>query len=361
MFLEQDPPVFKEGLFTDYGKWMDGWESRRKRQAGHDWCIVELGAAGIIRGFDVDTAFFTGNNVPAIGVMGCHCPGLTMPAGISGTSGKMGTCATPEDITKADEHLKLVEWVEVLAKSPLHSGYEETRHNYFWVTHEEPLTHLRVNYYPDGGVARFRAYGEVHFKMPRPVEELIDFAASWHGGAAVAWSNAHYGAPRNCLAPGRAAKMDEGWETARNPHRPEVLQAGKDGLVTFDYAKDWFIIKLGARCAVEEIEIDTNHFKGNFPESCLIEGMDDPWLAERPLLTQMQFLNPARAANPRGWREVLPRTRCVAHAQKYFRKSEGAVHSPGPVTHLRVTIFPDGGISRVRVFGRHCAHVAAKL
>lgn len=358
MFLELDAPVFKDGLFTDFGKWMDGWESRRRRTAGHDWCIVKLGTPGVLRGFEADTAFFTGNNVPAISVEACDCPDLAIPEGVTGTSGEMGTCASPEDIAKVDKALReQTHWREVLPKSPLGPGYEATRYNYFHCEDDRVVTHLRVNYFPDGGVARFRAYGEVRrdwdSQAANTQDELVDFAASWNGGAALAWSNAHYGVPRNCIAPGRARKMDEGWETARNPRRPAILEPGADGLVNFDYAKDWFIVKLGARCEVHEIEVDTNHFKGNFPESCLIEGIDDPVLAVRPVLAQMAYVE--TLAGHMDWRTVLPRTRCRAHEQRVFRLSDGEIEgSCGPVTHLRVTIFPDGGVSRLRVCGKLC-------
>ena len=59
--LKPQPPVFIPGKFTARGKWMDGWESRRRRTPGHDWCVVRLGLPGIVRGVDVDTSFFTGN------------------------------------------------------------------------------------------------------------------------------------------------------------------------------------------------------------------------------------------------------------------------------------------------------------
>lgn len=356
MFLELDEPVFKEGLFTDFGKWMDGWETRRKRTAGHDWCIIQLGTPGVLRGFEADTAFFTGNNVPAMDILACNCPDLKIPDGVTGTSGEMGTCATSEDIKKVHEHLKSIDWKEALPRSPLGPGYEDTRHNYLPCTYDGVVTHLRVNYYPDGGVARFRAFGEVQLaweSQGRASVEPTDFAASWHGGVALAWSNAHYGVPSNCLAPGRAKKMDEGWETARNPRRPAILEPGPDGLVKFDYAKDWFIMKLGARCEVDSIEVDTNHFKGNFPESCLIEGIDDSVLLGRPVLDQMAHFGESGPGESAVWRPVLPRTRCRAHEQKTFSRAGGDLADAGAVTHLRLTIFPDGGVSRLRVLGRY--------
>src|SRR5215208_4252174 len=59
--LKPEAPVFIAGKFTSRGKWMDGWESRRRRVPGHDWCVLRLGVRGSVRGFDVDTSFFTGN------------------------------------------------------------------------------------------------------------------------------------------------------------------------------------------------------------------------------------------------------------------------------------------------------------
>lgn len=64
LICQPSPPEWREGVFTSNGKWMDGWETRRKRIPGHDWCIIKLGIPGLIKGLDIDTAYFTGNFPP---------------------------------------------------------------------------------------------------------------------------------------------------------------------------------------------------------------------------------------------------------------------------------------------------------
>eukprot|EP00931_Biecheleriopsis_adriatica_P047462 TRINITY_DN27364_c0_g3_i1.p1 TRINITY_DN27364_c0_g3~~TRINITY_DN27364_c0_g3_i1.p1 ORF type:complete len:411 (-),score=86.85 TRINITY_DN27364_c0_g3_i1:56-1114(-) len=340
-------PTFKADLFTDFGKWMDGWESRRRRTPGHDWCIVELGAPGIIQGVEVDTAFFTGNNVPALSIQVCSAPGFAMPADlVCRSSGEGGIAATEEELQRAEEALNALSWHELLPQSVLKPGYESTRHNFFACSSKTAVTHLRVNTYPDGGIARLRVFGEVlrDWNIVK-ADAVEDFALSRNGAVALAWSNAHYGLPRNCLAPGASRRMDEGWETARNPKRPAVLQPGPDGLCDCGYAFDWFIMRLGARCLLNELELDTSHFKGNFPESCLVEGLDDASLAAQPALEQMKYFAGPEAST-RQWLPVLPRSRLGPHQAHTFN-----LESSRPVTHLRITIFPDGGIARVRARG----------
>jgi len=365
MFLNPEPPVFIEGKFTDYGKWMDGWESRRKRVPGHDWCLLKLGVPGTVYGFEVDTAFFTGNNVPAISIQGAYLPdGPGLPAdvldpatGVVVNTGTMGTAATPEQIQKVDQALTKHKFLELLPRTPLRPGYPETRTHFFAVQSPQSVTHLRVNYFPDGGVARLRVFGEVAAPPPQDLAARMDFAAALHGGAALCWSNAHYGTPANTLLPGRAPNMGNGWETARNPQRPAILEMGKDGYVDFSYSKDWFVMRLGARCAVDEVEVDTNHFKGNFPESTIIEVCDLPEILSLPVLEQKRRFEDAAYRDGLSWKPLLRRTKLLPHAQQYFGRGGGkaALESPGAATHVRVTIFPDGGVSRLHMWGTACS------
>jgi allantoicase len=370
MFLDPEPPVFKEGLFTDFGKWMDGWETRRKRTPGHDWCLLKLGAPGTIYGFEIDTAFFTGNNVPAISIQGAWLPdGFEIPeehldpgSEAFANTGMMGTAATPGQIKCANELVSKLTFFDLLPRSPLKPGYEETRLHYFTVQSPKPATHLRINYFPDGGVARLRVYGEVA-APPTKLNVRCDFASALKGGAALCWSNEHYGTPSNCVLPNRAPNMGNGWETARNPQRPAILELGNDGHVDFSYSKDWFVMKLGSRCDIEEIEVDTNHFKGNFPESAVIEVCDLPQIMSLPILEQKSKFEDQKFRDSVAWKPLLKRTKMHPHAQQVFARGNDEPHclqEAGPATHVRVTIFPDGGISRLRMHGR-AAPLSSKL
>jgi len=341
MLLQSAPPVWKEGEFTQYGKWMDGWESRRRRTAGHDWCVIQLGLPGVVRGFLLDTAFFTGNQVPCVSIMGCHVPDI-LPN--HRTKGEMGTCATVEEIAAAELELaKYSSWVELLAETPLKPGYPDSRYHYVQCSTagtplaDRPITHIRVNYFPDGGVARLRVFGEV-----APVAKPgIDLLAVGNGGIALAWSNEHYGVPRNLLLPNPAPDMGNGWETARNPQRPKVLREGPDGQIVF-VGRDWAVFRLCARAVPEKVTIDTNHFKGNFPESAVLEGIDDPGLAKVDASEQRKIF----MSKEFQWTTLMKRTKMQAHCQRTF-----PLDGVAPMTHVRLTILPDGGVSRLRLIG----------
>jgi len=280
-------PVFIPGKYTSRGKWMDGWESRRRRTPGHDWCVVRLGMRGRVRGVDVDTSFFTGN----------------FPSSCS--------IEARDTATRSD-------WTTILPQSELRGD----SHNYLAVTDERPWTHLRLNIFPDGGVARLRVYGDVIVDWARVARgrEAVDLAAIEHGGLALGASDVHYGATGNMLMPGRAKDMSDGWETKR--------RRGP--------GHDWAIIRLGAPGELTKIELDTNHFKGNYPDSASIEAC----------LAPGADLDSVRAAT---WFDVLRQTKLRAHHRHLFAKE--LLHR-GPVSHVRLNIFPDGGISRLRVHGR---------
>lgn len=299
--VKAEPAIFIPGKYTSRGKWMDGWESRRRRTPGHDWCVVQLGMRGRVRGVDVDTSFFTGNYPPH-----CSIDALDMLDTAEG---------------RVDEHLVASgssrKWTEILPKTALNGDSR----NFIPVDDERPWTHLRLNIYPDGGVARLRVYGEVLVdwaaisRAGRPV----DLAAIRNGGLGIAASDVHYGALNNMLMPGRATNMGDGWETKR--------RRGP--------GHDWAIVRLGTPGRLSKIEIDTNHFKGNYPDRASVEGCMLPDAPADAL---------ARAA----WVEVLPETKLRAHHRHFFTKE---LRHRGPVSHLRLNIFPDGGVSRFRVHG----------
>jgi allantoicase len=288
--IKPEPAVFVPGKYTGRGKWMDGWESRRRRTLGHDWCIVRLGMRGIIRGVNVDTHFFTGN-YPS------HCSIDAVDSARPLSPRIYGTESEP--------------WTTVLPNAALRGDDD----NYLAIPSDRPWTHVRLNIFPDGGVARLRVYGDVVVDWRRLTQggRLVDLAAIEHGGLAIDASDMHYGQPNNMIMPGRAKNMGDGWETRRR-RGPGY---------------DWAIIRLGTPGSVTKVEIDTNHFKGNYPDSASLEGR----LANGTLT------------------ELLPQTKLRAHHRHLFAKQ---LRAAPPVSHVRLNIFPDGGISRLRVYG----HVA---
>ncbi|WP_116134412.1 allantoicase [Tropicimonas sp. IMCC34043] len=289
--LADTDPVFIADKYDDNGKWMDGWETRRRRGEGHDHAVITLAAPGRITGFDVDTRHFTGNYAPAVRI----------------------EAAWTEDLTDATE------WVEVLPLKPLGPN----AHHFFSCRSPEVWHHLRLHIYPDGGVARLRVFG-----MPELRPELkganIDLAAALNGGRVLAVSDAHYGDPQRLLFPGRGANMGDGWETRRR-RAP---------------GHDWAIIALGARGTIDSLTVDTAHFKGNFPDRCSFQVADLPQYGDAltdALVTQSMFWKPLLAEQPL--------------SADHIHEFRDEVEKHGPVTHVRFNIQPDGGVSRVRING----------
>jgi allantoicase len=275
--LIRDAAPVSRDEYTDRGKWMDGWETRRRRDVtpdAHDWCIVRLGARGIVRGVDVETTHFTGNYPEACGV----------------------------DVGDGSA------WCEVLGRTRLAGD----THHLFAIDRAPAATHLRLRIYPDGGVARLRAYGEVVADWTRlRTRGEVDLAAAEHGGFVASCSDMFFGSRHNLIMPGDATHMADGWETKR--------RRGP--------GHDWSIIRLAARGTIQRVEVDTRHFKGNAPAACSLEGSAD---AER-------------------WQDLLPRVALAPHTRHVF---DDLVRSIGEVTHVRFNIFPDGGVARLRLYGR---------
>lgn len=298
--------IFIADKYTDRGKWMDGWESRRKRTPGHDWCVIQLAVPGKIRGFDIDTNHFLGNHPPFASVEGLI---------EGGTSSDPLSTDTVERVTSsAPLNWEAQEWEEILPKSPLNPGSQ----HFFEINSDKTWTHLRLHIYPDGGVARFRAYGEVVRKFNS--DETIDLAAAVNGATPVCCNDMFFSHMGNLLMPGRGVNMGDGWETKRN-RTPNN--------------RDWVILKLAAPGTVKKLLVDTCHFKGNYPDCCSIEGC----VAEEGT----DFFN-----EKTNWQCILPQQKLSADAEHIFEKE---IENMGPFTHLRLTIFPDGGVSRLRVLG----------
>jgi allantoicase len=308
--LEPEPAVFIADKYTERGKWMDGWESRRKRGSGHDYCLVKLGVPGRLQALDIDTSHFNGNHPAFASVEGVLAP--------------------PE---LSSQQVLELPFHELLEQSPLTASSQ----NLFVARAVGVVSHLRLNIFPDGGVARFRAYGSVAATFRAPVLDaetaahvsggLFDLAALENGGLALACSNAHFGGMNNLLLPGRAANMGSGWETRR--------RRGP--------GHDFIIIRLGTRGRPRVIELDTNHFKGNFPERCAIEGIDE------------QGARPSDLVTSEAWSPLLPETRLNADTRHFYAPE---LVASVPITHVRLRIFPDGGVSRLRVWGERAAEPA---
>jgi allantoicase len=288
--------IFITDKYTERGKWMDGWESRRKRTSGNDWAVVKLATSGKITGFDIDTNFFLGNHPPHASIEAVN---LKSDEGI------------------ADWNKPSIQWKEILPKSSLDAGSQN-----FYTSHsDENFTHIRLHIYPDGGVARLRVYGEV-FKNWDDVkdEEEIDLLAAINGGNALACNDMFFSAMSNLTMPNRGANMGDGWETKRN---------------RIPNNRDWVILKLATPGIIKSILVDTCHFKGNYPDSCMIEACfsdnDEDVINEK--------LN---------WVELLPNQKLSADHEHVYQKE---ITSSAVYSHVRLNIYPDGGISRLRLFG----------
>jgi allantoicase len=231
--LIRERAVFDPEHFGHKGKVMDGWETRRRRGTAdspfpapedHDWAIVRLGAAGIIRGIIVDTAHFRGNYPQKVSIQ------ATSVAGAPG----------PDELLADD-----VKWEEIVPKSQV-KGHAA---NAFTVTSERRWTHIRVCQHPDGGIARLRVHGEV---LPDPewLDALgtFDLAAVLNGGAYEDASDKFYSSPTQIILPGTSQKMDDGWENRRR---------------RVHGTNDWVRFRLAAQGAIRAVEIDTAYLKGN--------------------------------------------------------------------------------------------------
>ena len=294
--LNPEPAQFVPGKFDDNGKWMDGWESRRKRVAGHDWALVKLGVKGVIRGFDVDTSHFTGNYPPAVSIEAC--------------------VSDSDDV----EVLQAATWTEILPATAL----GPSRHHLLESTSEAAWTHLRVNMYPDGGIARLRVYGRAVGGLENAAADAeVDLVALENGGRAIAWNDASFGsAASNMLLPGRGINMGDGWETRRRR----------------EPGNDWCVIALGAPGTVARIEVDTAFYKGNYPDRCSIQAALVQGGTDQSITTQSLF-----------WQTLLPEQKLTMDAIHSYTAELAQL---GPISHVRLNIFPDGGVSRLRLWGK---------
>ncbi len=292
--LKPEEAVWKDHLYTDRGKWMDGWETRRYRPVDgvapgpesdiHDWCLIRLGMPGVIRGIVVDTAWFRGNYPASAAIY-----------------------ATTIDDALDLRALDTATWTELLPRSDLQGNTK----NYFAITNGARFTHLRLQIYPDGGVARLRVHGDAvpAWDTLRALGGPIDLAALENGAVVETCSDMFFGSRNNLIKRGESQSMADGWETRR--------RRGP--------GNDWAIIRLAAAGTIERLLIDTSHFKGNAPALCTVEGSSDGTT----------------------WRQLLA-SPLQPHTRHFFDEDLRRI---GPVTHLRLSVYPCGGVARLRAWG----------
>ncbi|GII53857.1 putative allantoicase [Planotetraspora thailandica] len=287
--IRPGPPAFQTHTFGAKGQVYDGWETRRRREPGHDWAVVRLGLPGVIKGVVVDTAWFKGNYPPYASVEACAMDGWPSP----------------------DEIAASAEWVEIVSRSSLKGDAVHL----FEVSDPRRFTHVRLNIFPDGGVARLRVHGQV---VPDPAflhGLTVDLAALENGAVVVACSDEFYSSPNNVIAPGLARNQSEGWETARR----------RDG------GNDWLVVALAGRGTVAVAELDTGNLIFNAPSSASIRGID---------------ATEAALDDDQAWFPLLDRTRLQPDTRHRFR-----LDGERRMTHARLDIFPDGGMARLRLLG----------
>jgi allantoicase len=295
--LSASEPEWRAGVYDAHGKWMDGWETRRRRDQGHDHCIVRLAGPCTLALLELDTRYFTGNYPPAASVQ--------------------ATCQA----TDPDGETR---WTELLPSSPL----EGNGRHFFEVTSPGVWTHLKLNLFPDGGIARLRVYATLQRDGTRVPglrsgdgEEAVDLAAALNGGRALACSDEHYGSMGNLILPGRGASMADGWETRRRR----------------EPGYDWVILRLGASGRIQCVEVDTAHFKGNYPHQISLHAAQVPESADGELTSQCLY-----------WPVLMEPEFLKADGVLQFRSQ---LRDLGCVSHVRVNIHPDGGLSRIKLIG----------
>jgi allantoicase len=295
--LRPGPPE-RHDDFGPKGKVYDGWETRRRRTPGRDWVMVRLGVPGLVHGVVIDTSFFTGNYPPRAAVDGLAVEGYP----------------SAEDLAAAD-------WQPLLPAVELQG---DTR-NAFPVECGQRVTHVRLTIDPDGGVARLRVHG-TPVADPRPLDAgPVDLAALENGGLVSGCSNAFYSAPTRLISPGLARNMGEGWETARRR----------------DAGNDWVAVRLATTGVVRLAELDTSWFLHNAPGEARLTGC----AADR-----------SAPNDPDTWVELLARTRLLPDTRHRF-----VLTGAPAVTDVRLDVYPDGGMARLRLWGTPTAGGRSRL
>ena len=289
--LSIDAPVFKDGIFDNHGKWMDGWETRRRRSKGFDYLILKLGKPGKIINVDIDTTHFNGNQPSYASIEGCFSK------------------------TKPNKKTK---WISLLNKKKL----GPTKNHSFKSQNKSVFNYIKLNIFPDGGVARLRLYGKVEMGKNIYNNKNMNLSSVLNGASIVGCNNEHFGRAENVIAPGRGKNMGDGWETRRS--------RGKNF--------DWLIIKFGKPGLIKKLEIDTHHFKGNYPDTCSIQTANITKKLSNKLIVN----------NSKNWKYILNKSKLSANKKHTFKKF---LIKRNKENYLKINICPDGGISRIRAFG----------
>jgi allantoicase len=290
--IDPSPAVFKEGLFDKNGKWMDGWESRRKRTSGHDFLIIKLGKPGSINNVDVDTSHFNGNQPSMISLEGCY---------------------------SKSRNIKDLKWKTLIGKKKL----KPNNHHIFNTSSKTVFTHIKLNIFPDGGVARLRLYGSLSKENSKFGNKTINLASLLNGASVIACNNEHFGKAENILAPGKAKNMGDGWETRRRR----------------DKGFDWLILNPINGKKIDKIEISTHHFKGNFPSHCSLQAAFVPNKKSSSSIVKSSVK----------WKFLLHKVNLSANKTHIFKN---ILMKNDKINFIKINIFPDGGISRFRIFGK---------
>ena len=283
-------PVFKGGVFDKHGKWMDAWESRRKRTSGHDYIILKLGKPGKISKIDVDTSHFNGNQPSMISIEGAN---------------------------SKTKKIKQFKWISILSKKKVKAN----SHHFFSVKIDKIFTHVKFNIFPDGGVARLRLYGSIA-KSKKSRNKKINLASLLDGASVIACNNEHFVKAENILAPGKAKNMGDGWETRRRRVK----------------GNDWLILNSIDGKSIDKIEISTHYFKGNYPSYCSLQAA---------YLTSKSYKQIVNSSNK--WKYLLKSTKLSANKTHKFKNT---LMKKEKINHIKINIFPDGGISRFKIFGK---------
>jgi allantoicase len=290
--IDPKPPVFKDRLFDKNGKWMDGWESRRKRTSGHDYLIIKLGKPGSIAKVDINTAHFNGNQPSMVSLEGCN---------------------------SKSKNYKNYKWKTIINKKKTKAN----SHHIFNVSSKLIFTHVKLNIFPDGGVARLRLYGSISKENVKFEKKIINLASLLNGSSIIACNNEHFGKAENILAPGKAKNMGDGWETRRRR----------------DKGYDWLILNTVKGNKINKIEISTHHFKGNFPHYCSLQASFIPKKQTSLLIVK----------NSNKWKYLLNKVKLSANKTHKFTNK---LMKNNKINFIKINIFPDGGISRFKIFGK---------
>jgi len=290
--IDPSPAVFKEGLFDKNGKWMDGWESRRKRTSGHDFLIIKLGKSGSINKVDVDTSHFNGNQPSMISLEGCY---------------------------SKSKNIKDLKWKTLIGKKKTKAN----SHHMFKSSSKSIFTHIKLNIFPDGGVARLRLYGSISKENNKFGNKTINLASLLNGASVIACNNEHFGKAENILAPGKAKNMGDGWETRRRR----------------DKGFDWLILNPIDGKKIDKIEISTHHFKGNFPSHCSLQAAFVPNKKSSSSIIKSSVK----------WKFLLNKVNLSANKTHVFKN---ILMKNDKINFIKINIFPDGGISRFKIFGK---------